>query len=162
MTEPSGGHGRTITNFDLFSPNKFKVVIEKFPATNFFAQTILIPGFSIGAIPHPTNTWADISQPGDKILFEDLVVSFLLDEDLVTQKELMDWTYGIVRGLVEPRFSDISIIALTNNSTKNKTYKFFNCYPYSTGSFSVDTKVPEDQPITLDVIFKYSHYEIAS
>lgn len=150
-----------MTNFNLLSPNKFRIVINRFKDVSMFAQRVVIPGATMGTPMRPTNRYTDYFELGDKILYEDLIVSFLLDEDLETQESILQWMKeGASSELDSERFSDLSLIVLTNNSNKNKTYKFYNTFPYTTTSAMLDTGLTEDNPLTLDVIFKFSHYEI--
>lgn len=146
---------------DLLSPNKFKMALARYPDTNFFLQAAIIPDVTLGITPIPTNTFTDFSTTGDKVEFGDLTVSMVLDEDLAGYIQIFNWLiYAAQEELEGDVFSDISIVALNNNSNSNKTFKFYNAIPYTISNIPFDTRVSEDAPLTADVIFKFSHFEV--
>lgn len=148
---------------DLLSANKFFVVINRFPKINFYTQRIPIPNVTLGSSIYYTNQDVDIKVPGDKIEYDDLILSLLMDENLSGYIEIYDWLRACANSELEEKddlYSTLSIIFLTNNSQKNITFKFHNCFPYAIGGSGIDVSESEDQPLTMDVIFKYSHFTI--
>ena len=151
----------TIDNFSQLSPNKFKVVIGLFPDTAFWAQKVTLPAINLGQNVLGTNTFLKWTTPGDTLSFDDLVISFIMDEDIVAYRKLKQWQLDMVgRELPNYRFSDLQIMLLTNNSNKNHSFKFSNTWPSTVGSFTMDTTVGEDQPITVEVSFKHTSFDI--
>lgn len=151
-----------ITNLSTLSPNKFTIVINKFKPLAFFAQSIIIPSSSIGQNRMPTNRSKVWSTPGDTIEYDDLVIGFILDEDLKAYQQIKAWMEAIVNDPdPKDRFSDITIYLLTNNSTKNFTFTFKDTYPFTLGTIAMDTTQGEDQALTLDVTFKHTTFDIA-
>lgn len=150
-----------ITNFSQLSPNKFKVAISLFPQTTFWAQRIVLPTITQGANRMGTNksiVWWD---PGDTLEYDDLIVSFMVDEDMLGYRILKKWQEDMVNGEIpEKRFSDLQIILLTNNSNKNLSFKFRNTWPYLITGIMLDTGQAEDAPLTIDVNFKISNFDI--
>lgn len=146
---------------DLLSPNKFKIVIGRFPKVDFFTQRVPLPTITLGRTIKTTNREVDIKYPGDKLEYEDLIVSILIDEGLEGYEEIHKWMNEAA--LAEDDndfFSDMSILVLTNNSNKNKTFTFHNCFPQTIGNILFDTTATEDQPLSVDVIFNFSHFTI--
>ena len=152
--------GENVTNFNLQSPNKFKIVIDRFPGVNFFAQRINIPDVTIGTSPVFTNRVVDYTVVGDKIVFGDVIISFLLDEDLKAYKEILGWIYKAGDSELNIPFCDMKVIGLTNNSNSNTTFKFYNAFPYTIGNILLDTTISEDSPLSIDITFKFSHFQI--
>jgi len=150
--------GPNVTNYNNLSPNKFKIVIDRFPGVNFFAQRVMVPDVSIGQTPIHTNRAVDYNVVGDKIVFADLIVSFLIDEDLKSYGEILNWIYKAGDSELDAPFCDLKIIALTNNSNSNRQFKFCNAFPHTLGSVLFDSTVSEDQPLSMDVMFKFSHF----
>lgn len=155
-----------IPNLSLFSPNKFRVVIQRFPGVNFFAQKLTLPTVTLGQTKISTNEYVDFYTPGDKVQYEDLTIEFVLDEDLVSYIQLKEWMVDAARKELykkneknDFRFSDMQIIALTNNSNKNKAIQFYNTFPYSITPIPIDTRLSEEA-ITVSVVFKYSEFNI--
>lgn len=152
-----------IINQNFLSPNKFRVVITRFPNLEFFAQSVNIPGFETDSVHVPTNAPNDYYEIGDKIKFNELKIDFILDEDIQTFKEIFNWSMlsqTTSRKDFKP-FSDITIMVLTNNSNINFQYTIHNAFPYIMDDIDMSTKRSEDSPVLMSVRFKYSHYEIS-
>ena len=79
---------------DYASPVQFRFKCSKLPTVEFFCQSANIPGISIGSASMPTGL-KDIPIPGEKVSYQDLAISFLVDENLNNYKELHDWIKGI-------------------------------------------------------------------
>lgn len=144
----------------VLSPNKFKMVINRFPTTNFFVQSAIIPAITLGSAMQYTNSYADIKIPGDKVEFEDLIVTILIDQNILGYQQIFEWLSDAAKEELDFPYSDISIIALTGNSNYNKKFKFMNCFPYTLSNIVFDTRVAEDEPLTADIIFKYTDFII--
>jgi len=85
---------RQPTKLDYASPIQFKFTCIKLPMVEFFCQTASVPGITLGTanMETPLN---EIPIPGDKINWQDLNVSFIVDENLNNYKELHDWMIGL-------------------------------------------------------------------
>jgi hypothetical protein len=152
----------TEINNNYFSPNKFQVVINRFPNVEFFAQDANIPGFTSGNVLRSTTAPSDYYEIGDKIQYNDFKIDFILDEDMETFKEIFNWA---MMASVKKRkdfnpFSDITVIVLTNNSNRNFSFVVKNAFPYLLNDVDLSVRKSEDAPIVMSVLFKYSLYEI--
>ena len=85
---------RTPSKFDYASPIQFRFKMTKLPTVEFFVQSANIPGITLGDTTLPTPL-KDISMPGDKLTYQSLDVSFLVDENLNNYKEIHDWIIGL-------------------------------------------------------------------
>ena len=85
---------REPTKLDYASPIQFRFKMTKIPKVEFFVQTANIPGISLGSATQPTPL-VDVPIPGDKISYQSLDISFLVDENLNNYKEIHDWLIGI-------------------------------------------------------------------
>ena len=85
---------RQPTKLDYASPTQFKFTITKLPKVEYFCTAANIPGISIPSPTQPTPL-ADIPLPGDTISFDDLSVTFMVDENLENYREIHGWMYGI-------------------------------------------------------------------
>ena len=120
---------RTPTKFDYASPIQFRFKMTKIPNVEFFVQTANIPGIGLGTTEMATPL-KDISMPGDKVNYQSLDISFLVDEKLNNYKELHDWITGLgfpqdytqfktLQGTGSDRFpGSTSSTAATGTSTK--------------------------------------------
>ena len=85
---------RTPSKFDYASPIQFRFKMTKLPNVEFFVQTANIPGIALGSTSFETPL-KDIAGVGDKVTYQTLDVSFLVDENLNNYKEIHDWITGL-------------------------------------------------------------------
>ena len=85
---------RTPSKFDYASPIQFRFKMTKLPNVEFFVQTANIPGITLGSTSFETPL-KDIAGVGDKVTYQTLDVSFLVDENLNNYKEIHDWITGL-------------------------------------------------------------------
>ena len=97
---------RQPTKFDYASPTQFKFQIQKLPKVEYFTTACNIPGISLNATVQPTPL-ADIPLPGDTIVFSDLEITFLVDENLENYREIHGWMYGIGFPKARTQFADL-------------------------------------------------------
>tara|TARA_B000000565_G_scaffold252968_1_gene228877 strand:- start:8639 stop:9217 length:579 start_codon:yes stop_codon:yes gene_type:complete len=86
--------GRQPEVLDYASPTQFRMAINQLPKVEFFITACNLPGINLGEAVFPTPL-KQIPIQGDELTFENLSVSFLVDENLQNYKELHDWLIGI-------------------------------------------------------------------
>ena len=95
---------------DYASPVQFRFKCSKLPEVEFFCQTANIPGIGLGTADFHTPL-KDIPMPGDKVTYQDLAISFLVDENLNNYKEIHDWIIGIGFPQNHTQFSDLRALS---------------------------------------------------
>ena len=86
--------GRQPTKLDYASPTQFKFSIVKLPKVEFFVSSVNIPGISLGTDEQATPL-LDLPYPGDKLTYENLTMTFLVDENLENYREVHGWLVGL-------------------------------------------------------------------
>ena len=169
-----------IENRNFLSPTGFKFTLKKSPKVAFFCNEANIPDLNLG-IAVQTSYLKDIDLPGDKIVFGDLNLRFLVDENLENYMEIQNWirglgypenlqqfadlqNQGIIRGnYTQDRqniYSDGTLQVLTSSSIPNFQVVFKDLFPYSLGTLTFDATQTDIQYFTADVGFKYTIYSI--
>ena len=97
---------REPTKLDYASPVQFRFKCSKLPTVEFFCQSANIPGISIGTASMPTGL-KDIPIPGEKVSYQDLAISFLVDENLNNYKEIHDWIIALGFPQNHTQFADL-------------------------------------------------------
>ena len=97
---------RTPSKFDYASPIQFRFKMTKLPNVEFFVQTANIPGITLGSTSFETPL-KDIAGVGDKVTYQTLDVSFLVDENLNNYKEIHDWITGLGFPQDHKQFADV-------------------------------------------------------
>ena len=82
------------TVYDYASPNTWRFNLARLPLVTWFCVNGNIPGINLGEAQYPT-PMADIGITGDKLTYETLNITFLVDEELKNYRELWDWMVGI-------------------------------------------------------------------
>ena len=101
---------RQPSKMDYASPVQFRFKCSKLPMVEFFCQTANIPGIGLGETTRDTPL-RDIPIPGEKVTYQDLAISFLVDENLNNYKEIHDWIIGIGFPQSHTQFSDLRALS---------------------------------------------------
>ena len=167
-----------ITNRNFLSPAGFNFTITKTPKVSFFCSSASIPEITFDTNTQPTYL-KNIDIPGEKLEYQDLMVRFLVDEDLKNYMAIHNWMTGI--GYPETlgdfktettaddgsrdmnqQFSDGSLSILNSNYRTNAIVKFKDLFPTALTSLEFDTGVTDIQYFTAQVTFKYLVYNIVA
>ena len=170
-------------NKSILNKNNFKLIIQKTPTVEYYVQTVNIPGLSFNEVVQPVGAGVDAYFPGDKVEFETLNVTFLVDEDLENYQEMYNWMTQIVpiadssdyqrltgstmntlgvsssdqKG--ENLVSQITLVTNTNKNIPNRFFRFYDAFPISLGSLEMQSG-SETAPVTCDIQFRFNFYEI--
>ena len=172
-----------IENRNFLAPTGFKFTLEKTPGVAFFCNQANIPSLDLGVAVQPTYL-KDIDRPGDKLVFGDLSIRFLVDEDLKNYMEIQNWMRGLgypesleqiqnfgntgnramdARGNSrgeERLYSDGTMTILNSSMVSNFLIKFQGLFPYSLTTLSFDATDTDVEYFTSEASFKYTYYEI--
>ena len=90
---------------DYLSPTQFRFGIHQLPKVQFFTTSANIPGINMGEAIFPT-PFKDIPIMGDKLTYENLEISFIVDEFLENYRSLHEWMTAIGFPKSRKQFSD--------------------------------------------------------
>jgi hypothetical protein len=171
---------RQIENRNFLSSIGFKFTLNRAPKVAFFANTANIPSITLGVSNQP-NYLTDIPIPGDKMIFEDFSLRFLVDENLENYMEIQNWMRGIgfpesLREIYDWQgsnesfeqpyksdmnlYSDGTLLALNSNKNFNFNVIFRSMFPYQLSTLQFDATNPDEEYFTAEVTFKYMMYNI--
>ena len=169
-----------IGNRNFLSPTGFKFSLKRSPKVAFFCNQANIPDINLGIANQPSYL-KDIDVPGDKLIFGDLNLRFLVDEDLGNYMEIQNWMRGLgypedvkqFRDLNESGtikgnyskdrqniYSDGTLQILNSNLVSKFQVNFSDLFPYSLSTISFDATDTDVEYFTADVSFKYTIYNI--
>ena len=92
-TEPTS-LSRQPTKLDYASPTQFRFLINQLPKVEYFTTEANIPGITLGEGTYATPL-KDIPILGDKLTYDDLTITFIVDENLENYIEMHTWLTGI-------------------------------------------------------------------
>jgi len=169
-----------IDNRNFLSPTGFKFTLTRTPKVAFFCNQANIPDLNLGVAVQPSYL-KDLDTPGDKIVFGDLNLRFLVDENLENYMEIQNWIRGLgfpeklsqfadleENGLVRGNYlkdrqniySDGTLQVLSSSQLPNFQVTFKDLFPYSLSTVTFDSTDTDIQYFTADVGFKYTVYDI--
>ena len=96
---------RQPTNLDYASPTQFKFGINQLPKVEFFTVGANIPGINLGDAMFPT-PFKDIPMMGDKLTYDNLSITFIVDEYLENYQSIHEWMTAIGFPKDRKQFSD--------------------------------------------------------
>ena len=79
---------------DYASPTQFQFGIHQLPKVEFFTVSASIPSISVGVVNVET-PYKDIPIIGDKMEYDNLTITFIVDEYLENYISLHDWMRGL-------------------------------------------------------------------
>ena len=82
------------TVFDYATGTQWRLAFNRLPKTTWFCTAANIPGIQLGEASYPT-PMTDMMVTGDKLTFETLNITFLVDEELQNYREIWDWLVGM-------------------------------------------------------------------
>lgn len=165
---------------DLLQSTKFRLTFNRLPNITFFCQTINLPGPALTEGQRST-PFVDLYFPGEKIIYDTLNITFLVDEELRSWQELHDW----IRGLTFPtdfseykdlqrqaiktnpladqkrfQYSEAVLTMYTNKNNPNVRIHFKDVFPTSLGSIILSTQDTAENIVISDATFRFSYYNI--
>ena len=160
---------RNPQNTNLLQPTKFLLTFDRIDSVQYFCQSVSIPSISLGEVTRAT-PFLDMFSPGTKLTYSPLDVDFIVDEDLVTWKNLYQWFTSIAdpngfEGRDGSReiqtlkhFSDATLTVLSALNNPVLRIQFRNCFPLTMGDINFDTKLSADSIVTVRATFRYESY----
>ena len=174
-----------IQNRNYLAPTGFQFNVSRAPKVTYFGNQVNIPSLTLGIANQPSYL-KDIPRPGEKIDFEDLTLTFLVDEDLSNYMEIQNWIRGI--GFPESLdqiydfqqddtltvmnkalknqginlYSDGSLLILNNVNLPKFKVTFDGMFPYYLSTLTFDATQSDLEYFTAQVSFKYNIYNIVT
>ena len=184
MTDSVSPFDKQIANRNYMSPLGFKLILTKTPKVDFLCQSANIPQISMGTAIQPSYL-KDIPVPGDKVLYDDLNVRFLVDEKMENYLAIYKWITGL--GFPEsigqfsqlkkddirtnasasddgdPRyfeFSDATLQVLNSNYKPSVLINFKDAFPVALSTLDFDVTTRDYNYFTAEATFKYTIFSI--
>ena len=184
MTDSVSPFDKQIANRNYMSPVGFKLILTKTLKVDFLCQSANIPQISMGTAIQPSYL-KDIPVPGDKVLYDDLSVRFLVDEKMENYLAIYKWITGLgypenlgqynqlkkddirtdasVTDDADPRyfeFSDATLQVLNSNYRPSVLVNFKDAFPTSLSTLDFDVTTRDYNYFTAEVSFKYTIFNI--
>jgi len=144
------------------TPVGFKLELELFRGVDFFCQRANLPGIDMPSTEVPTRFRNYPIIPGGGVSYDDLSLTFLVDEELINYKSIHDWITknGVANehSDVEEQYSNAQLHILTSNFNTNHIIDYERIFPISLTPLEFDAGVEDPEYFTAQVVFKYTKY----
>ena len=159
------------TNINYLQPTAFKLVIDrkKFGNLEYFAQSVNHPSVSVAAADLPYKR-VNLHMAGDKLTFNELTATIILDENLSAYSEMYDWMKRLVESPNQNRtfgedgdYStavDITLSVLSSKNNAIKQIRYIDCIPTDLGDINFQATTQDIQMLTFPISFRFSYFEL--
>lgn len=145
----------------------YKFKLSRTPEVEYRAQTVTIPGLSLGSADMPTQFGLRVPFSGN-LAYEDLTLSFLVGEELADYLEIYNWMislghpdgFGAYPKDQKETVSDLTVFILNSAMRPIVNVRFIDAFPISLSSLDFDSTLTEVQYAQATVTFRYNRYYI--
>jgi len=168
---------RQPTNINFLTNQNFRFLLKRAPNVTFFVSRYQFPSYAVNPVQRTTQL-NPIPEPGDKLWYGDLSITFNVDEDLKNYLEIVDWMtylghptdYDQYKVLSDRDFSrmqrasgegvksDATLMILTSAKNPNYEIHFWDIWPTSLTGLEGTSEAPESEIQKATVVFKIRHY----
>ena len=171
-----------VSNRNFLSVVGFKFLLNRCPKVDFYCNTANIPEVTLGTAVQSTYL-KDIPLPGDKLMYGDLNLTFMVDEDMENYLQLYQWltSLGFPESLnqfnelkdtdrllpEQPQpgdffneRSDATLMILNSDYNPSVKIKFKDVFPVSLSAVPFDATAETQQYYTATASFRYTIFDV--
>lgn len=173
----------TLCNENFLSPTGFKLVIPGFESIGFQCTSVNLPGVSMGG-PMQATPYNDFQLAGDKLNYEDLTVTFLIDESCTNYSLIHNWMVGMTypqkstqwRDFAEQMKNkdyqikqsseefldqvDVYLHILSSNFNVSTKVHFYNAFPVALTPMEYSSDSTDIEYLKATITFKYTYFKL--
>jgi hypothetical protein len=168
---------RNPQNTSPLQASKFQLLFPRISTVTYFCQKVNIPGISTTA-PYQPTPFANIPRAGDKLVFSEFSVDFIVDEEMWNWQVMYDWIRGLTfpcsfeeyknlnrqsiytLNSERPQDSDGYLTILSGINVPKLKINFENVFPISLSDIWMDTTTSAENVVVVTATFKYHIYNI--
>jgi len=169
-----------VCNTDLLNPSKFIFSIPRLTETQFVCQNANLPGIQSDQEIQST-PFVNLPLPGNKLTYNPLTLSFLVDEELKSWLAIHSWLTGLtnpqnfdqyknlkyqsqfslLKGK-DPQYADAELLTLSASNIPKIKITFIDIFPISLSGIDFDIKLSSENVIIANATFLYKYYTITA
>lgn len=155
-----------VKNENTTSANNFILVFPKYEEIQYMCRACNLPGINLGVKEQPT-PFIDVKLPGDTLIFDPLMIEFIVDEDWFTYESLYDWMVGlsfkddrtqydrIENYLGNAETTDATLYILSNNKNIIRQIDFEGVFPIMLDGSPLQSNVASYEPMIVSSQFMF-------
>ena len=142
-------------NINPLADVQFKFDIAALPTTSFFVQTCNLPGVSLEAQAIGAPRITNFARYTGVITYENLDITFLIDEYLKNWQEIYEWMTG-----KKSKYTSAVLTLVSSSVNPTLEFHFKEIFPISLSAISFDSTTTDPVYQTASISFNYSEYII--
>jgi hypothetical protein len=160
-------------NTSFLQGTRFSFVFPTLPFLRYFGVATGLPGVSTSSVLVET-PFSATHRHGDKLIYEPLKVTAIVDEDVRTWEETYNWLLALTfpesfkqyyhyndKSRKTTAYHDGTLTFNNNANIPNVRVLFIDCHPISLSGISLDTRsVDSSAMLTCDIVFRYDRFEL--
>lgn len=154
------------SKFNLSRVQNAVFTIEMEKDISYFLTSFNLPGLSIGTIPL-ANPFKEHVEPGGTLIYEELSVTCLVNENFDNWKSSIEWLKTASTGFTFSTTNEGkmvrrsgSIVLLTNNGNRFGDIGIINMFPINISSVDFDMQNAEPTPLTFTMTLQFESYKV--
>ena len=154
------------SNLNPLLPTYFQFQMARCPNVTYFCQSANLPSISATPVPQPTR-FVDVPHSPGIPEYDELNITFIVDEDLNNWLEIHDWIRSTVSTkdhldyMDSPEhYSDASISILNSAMQPKIRVQFYNLLPTNLGGLEFDSSSASPDALIGSASFRFTSYEI--
>jgi hypothetical protein len=148
------------TNVNFLQQVNFKLTIQNPNFTNieYFCTGANLPAITMGEV---TMNYRNLVSyfPGDHLVFDQLRVKFMVDENMTNYLEAVNWMRNNAYEASAYR-SDLILSVLTSKNTINRQYQFVDAFPTSIGELAFNTQAQTVEYISCEMGLRFNYFKV--
>jgi hypothetical protein len=159
-------------NNNYLATNFFQLEITRLPLVTYFCQSVNLPSLNLTPVDQPVPFGTFPKRIGGRYNFEDMVVTFLVDEKMKNWIEVFRWmesignmedyTKAIAATETMDFFSNITIRVMNSAYKEQYNIRFNNAFPIALTGIDFSSISTDNEPVVASATFTYDSYNITA
>lgn len=165
-----------MATFNFLDPTRYQFTMRKLPEMVNAVQKVNLPGIRLGRTNVIKTPWQQLITPGDHMTWEEMRVTFKVDEDMKTWSSIFDWITALGRPENDDAFvalaeesptsgngAIVDAALIINDSSYNPvlTINFYDVVADAMSGFELDSTLTDTAYVTATASFLYRSYNYA-
>lgn len=161
-----------IKTYNQLEAKSIELVIDRLPHVTYFCTSASLPGISATAA-RQWSPFTDIKHTGDKLVYQPLIVNFVVDEKMENWNEIFDWMVSYAHpdnfdqyknpevtqnNLYRSKLSGAKLLIPNNKYNTAHEFTFEDLFPIDISDTVFDTQISGVSNIVSTVTFEYTKY----
>lgn len=163
------------SNKNFLSSLKFRLDIKKLPHTSYMCQSVNLPSITLGETQGQDTPFIKIPIPGDHLSFGELMITFMVDEDMTNYLELYNWIVAVGYpenfdqfktlnnkqvGTGDGLYTDGTLTIFTSHSNANMAATFYQLYPTNISDLQFDNRASDVPYVEATASFRFNLFDL--